>query len=158
MTRKLVETASKWGNVMVTELMEKVRAELARELNSRPVITSWDRLLDYCQVTYQASLENFHVLYLDRSNRLIKDHHHGTGTVDHVPVYPREIMCTALLLNASAVILIHNHPSGNPEPSPADIEMTKQIVAAAETLGIVVHDHIIVGKGTETSFRSKGLI
>ena len=103
-------------------------------------------------------VEQFHVLYLDRKNRIISDELLSTGTVDHVPVYPREVIKRALMLNASALILIHNHPSGDPTPSMADIEMTKKIVDAGQRLGVAVHDHIIVGRKGHVSFRALTLI
>ena len=102
-------------------------------------------------------IEAFHVLYLDRKNRIISDECMGLGTVDHVPVYPREIAKRALLLNASALIIVHNHPSGDPEPSEADISMTKKVREACDTLGLTLHDHIIVGAGRETSLRGLGV-
>ena len=102
--------------------------------------------------------EQFRVLFLDRKNTLIADEKQGSGTVDHVPVYPREVVKRALELNASALILVHNHPSGDPTPSPEDISMTAQIERAAQALGITLHDHLIVGKSTELSFRAAGLI
>nr|WP_227754598.1 DNA repair protein RadC [Stagnihabitans tardus] len=100
--------------------------------------------------------ERFHVLYLDRKNRLISDERMAVGTVDHVPVYPREVMKQALMLNASALILVHNHPSGDPTPSDADLAMTKQIQKGCCYLGLTLHDHIIVGAGTEVSLRGLG--
>jgi len=101
-------------------------------------------------------VERFHVLYLDRKNRLISDERLGTGTVDHVPVYPREVLRRALDLNASALILVHNHPSGDPEPSDADITMTREVQKACQALCLVLHDHIIVGAGREVSLRGRG--
>ncbi|GHC40306.1 hypothetical protein GCM10007291_47700 [Gemmobacter nanjingensis] len=102
-------------------------------------------------------VERFHVLYLDRKNRLISDERLGTGTVDHVPVYPREVVRRALDLNASALILVHNnHPSGDPEPSEADIAMTKEVQKTCQALGLILHDHIIVGAGREVSLRGRG--
>jgi DNA repair protein RadC len=103
-------------------------------------------------------IEQFRVLYLDRKNVLIADEEQARGTVDHVPVYPREIMRRALELTASALILVHNHPSGDPTPSEADISMTARIVTAGEVMGIAVHDHLIIGKSRELSFRSEGLL
>lgn len=134
------------------------RLSRARVLD-RPVLTSWQALLDYCQATMaHLPIEQFRVLYLDRKNRLIVDEQHAKGTVDHVPVYPREIVKRALQLNASALILVHNHPSGDPTPSQQDIDMTKQIIAAASALGLSVHDHLVIGKSIEVSFRAEGLI
>ena len=102
--------------------------------------------------------EQFRVLYLDRKNVLIADEAQAQGTVDHVPVYPREVVKRALELNASALILVHNHPSGDPSPSQQDIEMTRQIEAAAQALGLTLHDHLIVGKSAELSFRAEGYL
>lgn len=123
------------------------------------VISSWDSLIDYC-TTRMAHLqtEQFRVLFLDRKNVLIADEAQAGGTVDHVPVYPREVLKRALELNGSAIILVHNHPSGDPNPSDADIVMTEKIVAGASALGLTVHDHIIVGKSGVYSFRAEGLI
>jgi DNA repair protein RadC len=120
----------------------------------RPVMSSWAALIDYCH-TAMAHLETeqFRVLYLDRKNVLIADEEQARGTVDHVPVYPREVAKRALELNASALILVHNHPSGDPTPSQSDIDMTARIQAACEALGITLHDHLIVGKSSELSFR-----
>ena len=125
----------------------------------RPVLTSWDALVDYCHTAMaHGEVEQFRVLYLDRKNVLIADEEQAKGTVDHVPVYPREIVRRALDLNASALILVHNHPSGDPTPSDPDIQMTRCIMQAAETMGIVVHDHLIIGKDRELSFRASGLL
>jgi DNA repair protein RadC len=134
------------------------RMARARVLN-RPVLSSWDALLDYCQTALShRETEEFRVLYLDRKNVLIADEAQGRGTVDHVPVYPREVVRRALDLNATALILVHNHPSGSPDPSEADIVMTGRISDAAATLGIVVHDHLVIGKAATFSFRSEGLL
>ena len=150
------------GPAIIAELkiVEASAQRLARSrVINRPVLTSWDALLDYCHTTMaHAAIEQFRVLYLDRKNVLIADEQQARGTVDHVPVYPREVVRRALELNASAMILVHNHPSGDPTPSQSDITMTRQIIAAAETMGITVHDHLIVGKSSELSFRSSGLL
>jgi len=139
------------------KIVEKARKILRSYANKNSVITSWQQLLDYTEVHFSdLSVEHFHVLYLDRKNRLIEDVRTGSGTVDHVPVYPREVVKMALQLDASAMILVHNHPSGDPSPSKADIDMTKQIVNAADALGITVHDHIIVGRGDHHSMRASG--
>lgn len=103
-------------------------------------------------------IEQFRVLFLDRKNVLIADEAQARGTVDHVPVYPREVVKRALELNASALILVHNHPSGDPTPSSADIDMTAQIANAAEALGITLHDHLVIGRNAELSFRAEGLL
>ena len=125
----------------------------------RPVISSWTALLDYCRVTMShRETEMFRILFLDRKNVLIADQIQGKGTVDHVPVYPREVIKRALDLNASALILVHNHPSGDPTPSNADIDMTETIHRACEVVGITLHDHLIIGKSTEVSFKSEGYL
>ena len=123
------------------------------------LISSWNALLDYltAQTAYGAT-EQFRVIYLNRKNQLIADEAQGEGTVDHTPVYPREVVKRALELSATAVILVHNHPSGDPTPSNADIAMTRQIVDAGKPLGVVVHDHIIIGKNGHTSMKGQALI
>ena len=134
------------------------RLSRARLLNN-PTLSSWDALLDYCHTTMaHRDTEQFRILFLNRKNMLIADEAQAKGTVDHVPVYPREVVKRALELNASALILIHNHPSGDPTPSDSDIQMTAQIEQAARTLSIVVHDHLIIGQGREFSFRSAGYL
>lgn len=132
------------------------REILSRHINRNPVLTSWQAVIDYCALSVRGEVERFHVLYLDRKNRLISDERLGVGTVDHVPVYPREVVRRALHLNASALILVHNHPSGDPEPSEADIAMTKEVEKACGVLGLTLHDHIIVGAGREVSLRGSG--
>ena len=126
------------------------------EITAKPLLGSWQALMDYCALTVRGPVERFHVLYLDRKNRIISDELLSTGTVDHVPVYPREVIKRALMLNASALILIHNHPSGDPTPSEADLSMTKEIQKGCKYLGLTLHDHIIVGAGTELSLRGLG--
>ncbi len=129
------------------------------EVRKRPVLSSWGSVLDYCRTTMAfADREQFRVLFLDKRNQLIADEVQQTGTVDHTPVYPREVVKRALELSATAIILVHNHPSGDPTPSRADIQMTQAIVDVAKPLGIAVHDHIIVGKEGHASFRGMGLI
>jgi len=132
------------------------REILSRHINRNPVLSSWASVMDYCALSVRGEVERFHVLYLDRKNRLISDERLGVGTVDHVPVYPREVVRRALDLNASALILVHNHPSGDPEPSEADIAMTKEVEKACGVLGLTLHDHIIVGAGREASLRGLG--
>jgi DNA repair protein RadC len=125
----------------------------------RPALASWNAVIDYCRGAMAfESREQFRILFLDKKNQLIADEVQQTGTVDHTPVYVREIAKRALELSATAVILVHNHPSGDPTPSHADVEMTKQIIAAAKNLGIAVHDHVIVGREGHASFRGLGLI
>lgn len=132
---------------------------LAEKLRDRPLLSSWSQLLDYCRVAMAAlAVEEVRVLYLDRKNRLVADERQGRGTVDHTPLYPREVMKRALELGASALIVVHNHPSGDPTPSQADIAMTRQLAEAATALGLVLHDHLIVARGGHTSFRSAGLL
>ena len=139
-------------------LVLEAREILARYINRNPVLTSWQAVLDYCALAVHGEEERFHVLYLDRKNRLISDERLAIGTVDHVPVYPREVVKKALLLNAMAILLVHNHPAGDPAPSEADITMTKQVQEACAVLGITLHDHIIVGAGRELSLRAEGVI
>lgn len=158
---RLLEVAGV-GPAVICELrvVEAAAHRLARSrVIGRHVVSSWSQLLDYCRtVMAHRGSEQFRVLYLDRKNMLIADEQQAEGTVDHVPVYPREVMKRALELDASALILVHNHPSGDPSPSPEDIAMTKQIDAAARALGLTLHDHIIVGRGRELSFRAAGLM
>ncbi len=150
------------GDAVVQELkiVEAAAQRMARaRVLNRQVLSSWDALLDYCHTTMaHRETEQFRVLYLDRKNVLIADEEQGRGTVDHVPVYPREVVKRALELNASALILVHNHPSGDPTPSEADMAMTGQIQDAAQVLGIVLHDHLIIGKSRELSFRASGYL
>jgi len=125
----------------------------------RAALSSWSALLDYCTaVMARNETEEFRVLFLDRKNMLVADEVLNRGTVDHAPVYPREIVKRALELNASALILVHNHPSGDPAPSKADIAMTREIVTAAKALSITVHDHLVIGRGGHASFKSLGLL
>jgi DNA repair protein RadC len=125
----------------------------------RPIISSWDELLAYCRVSMaDEKIEQFRVLFLDKKNILIADEVQQKGTVDHTPVYPREVVKRALELSASAIILVHNHPSGDPTPSRADIEMTNQIVKAAQALGVKVHDHLVIGHRSQASFKGLGLL
>ncbi len=150
------------GEAVICELkiVEAAAHRLARSrVAKRHIVSSWDDLLNYCHTAMaHRDIEQFRVFYLDRRNTLIADEEQARGTVDHVPVYPREVVKRALHLNASALILVHNHPSGDPTPSQADIDMTLQIETAAGALGITLHDHIVIGKSCEVSFRSQGLI
>lgn len=128
------------------------------ELKARDSISDWDTLITYCRTAMALeSREQFRVLFLDKRNGLLADEVMQQGTVDHTPAYPREIVRRALELGSTAIILVHNHPSGDPAPSPADIEMTVKIVDAAKSLGIIVHDHVIVGRDGHASFRNLGL-
>lgn len=150
------------GDAVITELklVEACAQRMARaRVINRPVLSGWTAVLDYCHTTMShRETEQFRILFLDRKNVLIADEAQGEGTVDHVPVYPREIMRRALELNASALLLVHNHPSGDPTPSEADIAMTQRVRHAAEALSITLHDHIVIGKSCELSFRSEGLL
>lgn len=150
------------GEAVITDLkiLEAAAHRMARaRVLQRPVISGWDALLDYCHTTMaHRQIEHFCVLFLDRKNVLIAEEEQARGTVDHVPVYPREIAKRALELGASAIILVHNHPSGDPTPSDSDIAMTRQIEAALAALGITLHDHLIIGSSRELSLRSEGLI
>src|SRR5262245_49809877 len=127
------------------------------EIKGREILASWSQVLDYCRASMAfEQREQFRILFLDKRNTLIADEIQQTGTVDHTPVYPREVVRRALELSSTAIILVHNHPSGDPTPSRADIEMTKTIMATANPLGISVHDHIIIGRNGHASM--KGLL
>ncbi|WP_028793851.1 RadC family protein [Thalassobaculum salexigens] len=132
---------------------------LGEPLLKRPVLSGWKQLLDYCHAAMaHEPVEVVRVLYLDKRNRLIQDELQGRGTIDHTPLYPREVVKRALDLGASALIVVHNHPTGDPTPSQADISTTAQLKEAAATLGIVLHDHLIVARHGHASFRAKGLL
>ena len=160
-TTRLAEVAG-MGAVAITEL-KIVHASAMRltrgQVRKRPVLSSWSSVIDYCRTTMAfAEKEQFRVLFLDKRNQLIVDELQQTGTIDHTPVYQREVVKRALELSATALILVHNHPSGDPTPSHADIEMTRTIVEVAKPLGIAVHDHIIVGRDGHTSFKGLKLV
>jgi DNA repair protein RadC len=150
------------GESVATDL--KIVAAAARRLTrgavaKRPVLSSWNAVLDHCRTAMAfADREQFRLLFLDKRNALIADEVQQSGTVDHTPVYPREVVKRALELSASAVILVHNHPSGDPTPSAADIAMTREIIDVAKPLGIAVHDHIIVGRDGHASLKGLRLI
>jgi DNA repair protein RadC len=150
------------GESAITEIkiIQAAASRLTRGLvQKRPILSSWSNLLDYCRATMAfADKEQFRLLFLDKRNQLIADELQQTGTIDHTPVYPREVVKRALELSATALILVHNHPSGDPAPSRADIQMTQAIIDVAKPLGIAVHDHLIVGKGGYTSFKGMKLI
>jgi len=148
------------ASVAALKVIRAAAERLAREeVLGRPVIGSWDRLLDYCRIAMaREKVEQFRLLFLDRRNALIADEVQQRGTVDHTPVYPREVIKRALELDATALILVHNHPSGDPAPSRADIDMTREIVAAGRPLGIEIHDHLVIGRTGHVSFRSAGLL
>ena len=142
------------------KIVHAAALRLARaEVLGRPVLSHWDALMDYLNaVMARERVEQFRILFLDNKNRLLADEPQARGTVNHTPVYPREVVKRALELNATAIILVHNHPSGDPTPSRDDIIMTQQIAEAARTVSVAVHDHVIVGNGIWTSFRREGLI
>ena len=146
--------------VSALKVVETAAIRMARgKTVDQPIIASWDTLLGYCRAAMSfRTTEEFRVLFLDRKNRLIADERQGRGTVDHTPVYPREIVRRALELEASAIIMVHNHPSGDPTPSKADIDMTRQVEQAAAALGVAVHDHLVIGGREHVSFRAAGLL
>jgi DNA repair protein RadC len=148
------------AGVVMLKLVQAAALRLMRaELLDRPVLNNWDRLMDYLNAAMSRErVEQFRVLFLDNRNRLLADEAQQRGTVNHTPVYPREVAKRALELHATALILVHNHPSGDPTPSRDDIEMTRQIKAAAEALSIVLHDHVVVGNGRWVSFLQEGLL
>ena len=147
------------GIAAIKSVREAALRLMRAELHERPVVNSWDKLIDYCSAhVAHGQIEEFHVLFLDRKNVLIKHERQQKGTVDHTPVYPREVVKRALELGASALILVHNHPSGDPTPSKADIAVTQDIKKAAAPLGVAVHDHVIIGRNRHTSLRDLGLI
>lgn len=150
------------GEAVTTEL-KLVRAAALRlmkgQIINRPLLSSWSAILEYCRAAMAfQDKEQFRILFLDKKNQLIADEVQQEGTVDHTPVYTREVMKRALELSASAIILAHNHPSGDPAPSFADIDMTRKIIEAGQKLGITVHDHVIIGRQGHTSFRASKLI
>jgi DNA repair protein RadC len=150
------------GDAAITEIkiVQAAASRLTRgEIGHRHVLSSWASVLDYCRADMAFDdKERFRILFLDKGNRLIKDEVQQTGTVDHAPVYPREVVKRALELAATAIILVHNHPSGDPTPSRADVQMTQAIIEVARPLGIAVHDHIIVGKDGHASLKALKLI
>lgn len=150
------------GEAIVTEL-KLIRAAALRlmkgEIINRPLLSSWSAILEYCRASMAfENKEQFRILFLDKKNQLIADEVQQEGTVDHTPVYTREVMKRALELSASAIILAHNHPSGDPTPSFADIDMTRKIIDAGMKLGITVHDHVIIARNGHTSFKASKLI
>ncbi|HYD98625.1 MAG TPA: DNA repair protein RadC [Alphaproteobacteria bacterium] len=148
------------ASLAAIKIVRDSAVRLARqEVINRPVLSSWQRLLDYCQVAMaHEKTEQFRLLFLDTKNMLIADEVQQRGTVNHTPVYPREVVKRALDLGATALIMVHNHPSGDPTPSKADIDMTKEVAKAAGALGVAVHDHVIVGRAGTLSFKSMGLL
>ena len=134
-------------------------AYMRDEIMDQPILSSWDKLLRYCKASMgHSTTEQFRILFLNNKNVLIADEVQQKGTVDHTPVYPREVVKRALELGATALIMVHNHPSGDPTPSQGDIAMTKQVVEAAAKLQIAVHDHLIIGRNDHASFKAMGLL
>ncbi len=147
------------GIAALKSVREAALRLMRAELRQAPVIGSWDKLIDYCSAQIaHGKVEEFHVLFLDRKNVLMRHERQQRGTVDHTPVYTREVVKRALELGASALILVHNHPSGDPTPSKADIAVTQEIKKAAALLGLTVHDHVIIGRNRYASLRDLGLI
>lgn len=160
-TRELLETRGLGvHSVAAIRLVQAAALRLARaEVMDQPLLANWDRLIEYLTAALaREPIEQFRVLYLDAKNRLLADEVQARGTVNHTPVYPREVLKRALELHATALILVHNHPSGDPTPSREDVSVTHEIEAAARVLAIVLHDHIIIGNGAWTSFRKRGLL
>jgi DNA repair protein RadC len=145
---------------MDIKVIEAAGIRLARgQVAKKPVLSSWNAIIEYCRSAMAfAEREQFRILFLDKKNQLIADEVQQEGTVDHTPVYTREVMKRALELSSTALILVHNHPSGDPTPSMADIDMTKKIIAAGDKLNVLIHDHIIIGKNGHVSLRSMQLI
>ena len=148
------------ASVAALKVVEQAAQRLGQEqVLNMPVLSSWDRLIEYCRMRLgRAEREHFRVLFLNRKNVLIADEEQQRGTINHTPVYPREVVKRALQLGASAIIMLHNHPSGDPEPSKGDIDMTREIRETAERLGIQLHDHVIVSKNGHRSFKTMGLL
>jgi DNA repair protein RadC len=145
---------------VIIKVVQASALRMARQdIVQRDVVGSWKKLLDYCRMRMaEEKTEQFRLLFLDNKNAVIADEQQQRGTVNHTPVYPREVVKRALELGASAIILVHNHPSGDPTPSADDIAMTKEVAAAAEKLGIAVHDHIVIGRKGHASLRSMGYL
>jgi DNA repair protein RadC len=148
------------GVAALLKIVEAAAHRLAKtRVIGRPALSSWAALLDYCTAAMaRGQKEEFRVLFLDRKNVLVADEVQSRGSIDHTPVYPREIVKRALELAATSIILVHNHPSGDPTPSKADIEMTRDIARAAQALGITVHDHLVIGRKGHASFKSLNLL
>jgi DNA repair protein RadC len=161
--RQQLEEFDGLGDTTVTGLkvIQAAAQRFARDKVDReqPILSSWSNLIDYCRAAMAfEDVEQFRILFLDKKNRLIADEVQQKGTVDHTPVYPREVIKRTLELSATALILVHNHPSGDPAPSTADVQMTRQIVDVAKPLGVTVHDHLIIGKSGHVSMKGLRLI
>ena len=154
-----VKVMGEAGAVMFKAVADAAERLAREEVINQPVLSSWDKLLDYLRIGMaDQNAERFRILFLDVKNTLIADEEQQQGTINHTPVYPREVVKRALELGASAIILVHNHPSGNPTPSQADIQMTNTIRDAAKGVNITLHDHIIIAKGGTVSFTDQGLL
>jgi DNA repair protein RadC len=161
--RQQLEAFDGLGDTTVTGLkvIQAAAQRFARDKVDReqPILSSWSNLIDYCRSAMAfEDVEQFRILFLDKKNRLIADEVQQRGTVDHTPVYPREVIKRTLELSATALILVHNHPSGDPSPSTADVQMTRQIIDVAKPLGVTVHDHLIIGKSGHVSMKGLRLI
>jgi DNA repair protein RadC len=158
--RLLTVKGVKENTAVALKAIEASARWLAREeILQRNVLSNWDKLIGYCRTTLaREPTERFHLLFLDRKNALIADEQQQQGTVDHTPVYPREVVKRALELNASAIIMVHNHPAGDTTPSRADIEMTRQVREAVRAVGIALHDHLVIGRSGHASFKALGLL
>ncbi|MEO8756368.1 MAG: DNA repair protein RadC [Devosia sp.] len=161
--RERLEEFKGLGDLSITSLKVVMSASqrFAHDKVDRdlPILSSWSSLIDYCRAAMAfEDVEQFRILFLDKKNRLIADEVQQRGTVDHTPVYPREVIKRTLELSATALILVHNHPSGDPSPSTADVQMTRQIIDVAKPLGVTVHDHIIIGKSGHASMKGLKLI
>ncbi len=158
---ELVKIGGISENVAIALLSVSATAQrmMKLEIMQRPVLNNWTRLMDYCQATMaHETKEHFRILFLNKKNEMIADEIQGSGTVDHTPAYPREIMKRALELGATAMILLHNHPSGDPKPSQADVDVTRAIMRAADTFSIIVHDHIVISRNGYSSMKNMGLM
>ncbi len=154
-----VKGLSENSAVLLKNIHALTQRMLISDVEKKPILSSWQKLIDYCYVAMaHEKREHFRVLFLNRKNQLIADEVQQIGTVDHAPVYPREIIKRALELGATALILVHNHPSGDPTPSDSDLAMTEEIIRAARALDVLVHDHLIISKNGHTSFKSLGLL
>ena len=154
-----VEGVGEGATGAIAVVAEATRRLAASEVLERPILDNWQAVIDFCRVQLShAKTEEFHLLFLDTKNRLLKHEAQTKGTINEAPVYVREVIARALELSASALILVHNHPSGDPTPSKADIAITERIIDAGAPLGVKVHDHLIIGKSGHTSLRGKGYI
>ena len=156
---RVVDGVGEAAIAAIAVVREAARRLAATQIADKPLLSSFDALLEYCRIHIShAKIEEFHVLFLDTKNRLLKHERQGVGTVDQAPVYVREVLRRALELGASNMIMLHNHPSGDPTPSRADIEITNRVIEAGQPLGVKVHDHLVIGKSGHVSLKSRGLI